>query len=158
MIKLGIFLSILLGASPVVVFGLSRASNQDLAHVSGMYTSKRYCLKEGSLATCQYADPPVAGGIEVPKTGVNCDIPMGAPCYVWLSGPNKHDVCDISNNAFKKCGTSSGTCRTFNSGTISDCIGDDRGLRKWCDIPQGQKPLSDGSREYCDINGSDTSP
>jgi hypothetical protein len=158
-------LSAILAVSVATALGLSRASDDDLGCVDGMYTSNRWCHIEGSNVWCTYPNPPVAG---LPEDGaMDCDkVPEGAPCFKWVgvehgANPTKHhDLCDVANDLSKKCKYGETSCRQYNTGSADKgCVDDGAlGCFRCCIIPLGQKALSAGTRTICSANGSDMMP
>jgi hypothetical protein len=151
MIRRITFLIAIVAASGTTALAVSRASDSDLARVHGMYTSNRWCHKNGSKIPCVYSITGDDGG-----GNFSCFEKSGAPCYLIQYGPEYHDLCDVANDISKKCKYDETYCVQYLPGQVSDCH--ETGAYKTCDPPAGQKPLTAGTRTVCDANGSDLMP
>ena len=141
--------------------GMTIATEEDLARVSGMGVCDNCCAKNVG-GFCTYTAPatqPTTAGecraiLEIaPESGESwCSTPNeNDPCYVITLGPSKHDGCPTGNSGDKCTIHTDGWCIQYKLGQCQtkhqflkrvgcNCVNlgavNQTGQRDWCNAPE----------------------
>lgn len=140
------FFALILLSSCLASNGSEPATDHELTSVKGMFETNRWCIPFGSTSNCQFTIPAGYGSNTGEGQGLPCMFySQGDPCFVWTAGPGKHDICDIANDASKKCKYDEGWCRQYQAGVVGNCSNGGR----MCVIATNAQVVNNGTREFC---------